>query len=315
MSSIGSSEETINILTDALDQFERNVKQGKDDSKYMAYCRIKAKYDAAIAKRTLAADNPFVEPLTPGELRLIETFQAKERNREPRQTVKYEKHYPNQNAVTYPYILGKMMVICHCNIMDNEMLAMQTMDDVFKFLSVHGQKGHSTLSKQVIKWISINGPSSGVDIKPALMRLLQSDSYKVANSQSSSNKYLPNYYLTLKRMIRVVHICSKYSTPWGMLEQSNEQFTESLKGMHNIETQLGEIEKFSLAMVWYKCINRDNICTIMVDHHEFSANNILAQAIGKQTKSGLDAAEHAFPFDKPTNTSFGNTDTELQQEE
>jgi hypothetical protein len=197
-----------------------------------------------------------------------------------------------------------MMFLCDCHELDSAQLAEKYMNDVFKYMSAHGQRGNAHLNAQLLKWPTIPGPMSAVDIKPGMTNLLSSEDYITAKSADVNNKYLKNHRLTLKRMIRLVHICSKYNTPWGMLALANAEFTKHLHLMHVVENRLRESEMFSLAMVWYKCINRDNICAIMVDHHEASANNILAETLGKQKKAAIAAKDHAFPFDKNIAADF-----------
>jgi hypothetical protein len=281
------------LLVAALDRFLAAVRGGGNPGKEADFHDICAKY--AILKAKQSNEGPFTEQLTDAEKAFILKFEA-------RKPEVIELHKPNQNAVTYVYLLGLLFHVT--GIMNLKNLDIDAMQDMLHFIALHGQKGFQKFRGTVQKYTSIPGVKSQVDLRPHFDELLNSDKLVTAISKSEANKFVANKFLTLKRMVRMVHIFTKHSTPWGMLSRTTGDVIDDLIEMHTLETQVQSPDMISLAIIWYHCINRSQLSTVMVDHHEKSAGSVLAVLVGKQPKADLEPPDHVFPLHANINKSF-----------
>lgn len=273
------------LIADAFETYLSQIKSG-DSSKAADYAEICIKYHEA--KAIQAAEGPFTPQLTPGQSRLIEKFEAKAAESGPRDT-----HKPNENAVTYVYLLGKMIHIMEIPINKD---AVKTIDSILAFIEMHGDKTTANFQKVVNKYPKIVN-ELGIDIAPMFAKLLNSTEFVTAAAESDDNKYLINHALSLKRLYRMVHMYrAKSRTPWALLQQT-DSLIENLIKLHTMETAVNLPDKKSLAIIWYLCIGRNNMNCVMVGHHECSAANVMAAILGKTPQQTLEAADYAFPFD------------------
>lgn len=283
------------ILAAALDAFKNSI-QGGNSEGAAAYHEIQQKYVEAKAKQ--AAMTAFTPQMTPGELRLI----AKNESRVDRGP--HEEHKSNESSCTYPFTIGRLIKALG---IDYNLLTIATIKaivlDVLFYLSIHGQKTVAALARANSLNMTAIGPISSVDIKPMIVKLLDHDWFHLSQVASAQNKYIGNEYLTLKRIVRLIHICTEHRTVWGLMHHE-ANFVENLTQLHELEHAIKSPDMNSLAIVWYLCIGRGNICTIMVDHYEESAANVLAELLGKDTQNAFEPAPHAFPFDKPLDEDF-----------
>ena len=98
---MASNPSMTGIIQDALDKFEAGNMSGKGDaSAKAAYDDIVTKYRIAKAKESKM--DAFSPQLTPGEERLIARFES-------RVEEEIQQHYPNENAVTYLFLLARMI--------------------------------------------------------------------------------------------------------------------------------------------------------------------------------------------------------------
>jgi hypothetical protein len=294
-----STDTTIlELLNAAFERYQTNVVVA-DPQKAMDYMEICRKYEQAKAKQE--AQGPFVKMLTPGENRLISKFESRMGNSQA-----YEEHKPNQNAVTYPFLLGKLMMMSG---IDYESVPVEEAHEIFldilHFISIHGQQGTTSLNRALATYDEVPGPESGMDVYPLIMSIVESPEFVTAEGASSSNKYLDNSKLSLKRIVRLIYICTEHATPWGLMTLPNDEFKANLKAMYDLENDVNSPDMNSLSMIWYLCIERGNICAIMVDHHEKSASNQLCRFLGNTQQSRLLKPTHVFPFDVGEDHVFG----------
>lgn len=283
------------ILSEALDIFLKNTRAGGDQGKKADWLEICKKYAAAIEKREQLT--PFSPGMTNPELRLIRNFEARENE-------VHEEHKPNESAVTYPFLLGKLIV--ETGMMSTSMTlakAIETIKDILNYFAVHGQQSLVHFARMLSSYDEIEGPLCKADIKPFMENIIKSDEFVTSTSKNDSNKFIGNEKLTLKRIVRLVYICTKHNTVWGLLKRRTTFVSELLK-LHASELKVKSPDQHALAMIWYLCIGRQNICSVMVDHHEESASNVMATVLGKPGKQKLTAADHAFPFDQTLEDDF-----------
>lgn len=287
-----------NILTDAFERFNASIKSGGGNA--AAYFEIKSKYEQA--KRIQQNESPFTQQLTPGQQRLIAKFEARARV----ERVKYDEHKPNENAVTYAYLLGKLIYLLGLPLATKEekQTSRNICKDVLMIVGIHGTKSVSYFQKVVNKYDEINGPNSKINIKPGLINLMRSDQFVTANSSDVSNKYLSNKMITLKRLVRLSYICTSEPTVWGMMGTRDEVFKDNLKQLHALEKKVDSPDMNSLAIVWYLCIGRANINAVAVDHWEASAGNILATLVNKARRNEITPPDYVFPWDKEPSSKF-----------
>jgi len=309
---LASNAEMVPIITAALDKFESSIgKSAGNPGGQAAYDEICEKYKIA---KALESTNPgpfdFVQ-LSDGQKRLIKKFEAKQ---DAASGPVKEPAYPNQNAVTYPFILAKLCILCGFDEMSEDELNDAKMmkktlfaqkaivEDVLLFIAVHGQKSVTSFLAAISALSVATGPTCNVDLKP---RLIQIGKALTKGTNNEDDKLLANHVLTLKRLIRVVYITTPNSTVWGLMDVKND-FTKNVIDLYNKEKLVESRDMNSLSMVWYMCIGRQNICSIMVDHHELSASNIMADMIGKTVKSTFPKPNHVFPLRKDHTKRFNS---------
>lgn len=229
----------------------------------------------------------------------FDILEKERENAEPRET-----HHPNESAVTYPFMLGKFMLMSGMPLDKNVTFTASVVDDMLKFMAKHGQKTVSSYTAKLGKYSTIKGPTSNVDVFVYLNNILQHEDFVTAADDSADNKFISNHLLTLKRIIRLVYICTDYKTPWGLMNVKNDAFVDDLVKMYDAETNVNAPDMMSLSMLWYLCIGRGNICSVMVDHWEQSAGNELAKLLGKPSDPDFGMPPHAFPLDKPVTEDF-----------
>jgi hypothetical protein len=289
--------EMVPILSAALDKFQETVRSSNPGAK-AAYEEI-AKKVAEWRPHVLAAEkNPFYEPQpTKGQIRAVKKFDDMAGNDPP------EPHKPNESAVTYPFLLGKIIMAMKVDMSKSINEIKSIVDDVLKFCSLHGQKSVTTFTSKIASTTELKGPKSNIDLKSHLTALVEHSDFVVATGASDDNKYVENHKITLKRIIRLVHICTKYKTVWGLMTV-HDGFVEKIKKLHSLEEEVNSPDMNSLAMIWYLAIGRGNICAIMVDHWERSASNELANLLGRDSQSAISAPIHVFPLDKAVTNDF-----------
>lgn len=281
------------LLNAALDMFNASSAIG-DSQKAIDYLNICKQY--AELKEKLANEGPFTDQVTEKELAKIAKFEAKRDEQTPRESFK-----PNSNAVTYVFLLGKLFYITK---LYKDKDGWKTMKDILLFFGKQGLKSHANLATTINKYETIVGPISNENIKDYLEIIVGDENYVTANGPSEDNKYLDNNKLTMKRIVRIAHICTNVETPWGMLDKFDERNIDSLLEMYELEESISNPDMMSLAIVWYLAIGRSKLSTVMVDHWERSAANVLAQKLGKTGLSTFDPPDYAFPFDKNINETF-----------
>lgn len=283
------------VLQATLDKYQAGIRSGDSEGK-AAYEEIAAKVAEWRVHVEAAKDDPFYEPQpTPGMIRAVAKFDQR--------AGPLENHQPNESAVTYPFILGRIIIEMDLNLSLGVAAIKRIMNDVFRFCSIHGQKSVQTFSSKIASAEAIVGPTSNVDLKPMLVTLIGSEDFVTATGADDTNKFVPNHKITLKRIIRLVYICTKYKTVWGLMNAEGE-FAVEVKALYELEDSVNSPDMHSLAMIWYLAINRGNICAVMVDHWEKSASNALARLLGKEGQNPLQAPGHVFPLNKNPNENF-----------
>jgi hypothetical protein len=285
------------LLSDTLDRHTSGMGGTGDAS---AYVKIAEKV-ASLKLKQIDAKDAFNPQMTAAELKTITKFDSLAQAREedgPRQ-----KHNPNESAVTYCFLLGRMIIMAELDLNKRPEFLLSVVDDMLKFFAIHGQKTNLAFNEVLSSFTEICGPKSKNDIKEYLTNLVSHDDYVTASSYSSNNKLLSNHKLSLKRVIRLVYICSKYKTAWGIMNTQDE-FKSQILELHSLETAVDSPDMNSLAMIWYLCIGRENINAVMVDHWEMSASNQLAALLGNDERDVLTAPDHVFPLNKPIKDSF-----------
>jgi len=296
--SIAKNVKLVKIISDALDKF--NPRVANDNlKKRLDWLEICSKYQEAKDKQSKIT--PFSTPMSKGELRLIEKYEAKLGEPRPQ----YEKHYPNQSAVTYPYLLAKLIHSAKLTemfpnksnppdeIKEFVKRAKTVILDLLNFIAVHGSKSNANFTKAIQSFETIPGPRSQLDLKEMLQGI---DTDLVSGSNSTVDKHIPNYNLTLKRLIRLIYITTDHKTPWGLMKSANDgtlnnlenmkKFVDDITTMHQAETMLESRDMFSLSCIWYMCIGRQNICGIMVNQYEESASSVMSNILGKPIQGG-----------------------------
>lgn len=292
-----SDPEMTPIIAAAFKKHEGATTGGGDAKKYM---EIVKRVEQLKIKQT-EADDPFNPQLTAKERSAITKFDEKEK--ENKEGEAREIHNPNESAVTYCFLLGRLILYSGVQMKLSAEALVAVVDDMLRYYSVHGQKTVTFFGQVFGAQTNIIGPKSRIDIKPLITSLINHDNYVTAADKSENNKFLPNHKLSLKRIIRLVYICSSYKTSWGIMN-AKEEFVVSIKQLFTLETSVAAPDMNSLAIIWYMCIGRENINAVMVDHWEKSASNELARILGKKEQGILDAPKHVFPLDKSTNGNF-----------
>lgn len=282
----------------ALDNHNNQGTNSAGAKKYNDYMQICQRYNELKARPT----GPFDEPFTKRELIFMAKFEdlkAKRDQAELENPTIFTPKHPNQNAVTYPFILAKFFrhvgMDFDADLEDNVKLAL----DLLNYIAVHGQTTAATFQSSINQFTEIIGPASNKDLKPMFQGFFDSGNLKAVQDRN-----LPNYHITLQRLVRLVHICTPHHTPWGILGLRGEEFITRIKRLYELEVLAGKVDKKSLAMIWYLCIGRGSICSVMVDHHEESAANVMATILGKTPLATFTTPAHVFPWDKDTGEQF-----------
>jgi hypothetical protein len=281
------------ILQKALKMHSNGGGEGKGKEAYEEICD---KYTRAKAKQ--AALSEWTPDMTPGEIKLIEKFEAKAKENEGKE---FESHMPNENAVTYVFILGRAL---YESKMKCDKECPDKMLDLLTFFAVHGTKTMASLLSVKGKWEKIVG-KSGKDIHKEVTNLIESNAFVTASTAGESNKLLPNFELSLKRIIRICSIVTPSNTVWGLLHKVDDSdFIDSLAELFKREEYIEAPDMTSLAIVWYLCIGRGFLTAVMVDHYEESAGNVLRDLLGSDAKEAIDPPNHVFPFGKDVTKRF-----------
>jgi len=295
---LAGDPEMTNILIAAVEKHEGGTTGGGNPEKYMEI----VKRIEGLKIKQAGSDNPFNPQLTEKERNAIKKFDDKAKENEEHGA--RETHHPNESAVTYCYLLGRLIYYSELKIMKKQIgTVVNIVDDMLRFYSAHGQKTVFLFNEVFNKFTNIIGPKSKLDIKPFISSLIENENYVTATGKDENNKFLPNHKLSLKRIIRLVYICTNYKTVWGIMN-SKEEFSASIKKLFMLETSIEAADMNSLAIIWYLCIGRENINTVIVDHWEKSASNQLAVILGNDEQNGFAAPRHAFPLNKNTNEKF-----------
>jgi hypothetical protein len=274
------------LITATLEAYESTVVRGSGNPKKAAdYADIVAKYEEA--KLIEKNQGPFTEQLTPGQERLIRKFEGMVKK-------PIETHLPNENAVTYCYLLGKIVYLLE---LDGEK-AKSVKSIVMKVLNIfelHGDKTMASFNKVLTKYDTME--QGGVDVKPYVLKLINHTEFVTATEASPNNRLLKNNKLSLKRVHRMSYIYTQSSdTPWSLLNMTGKEFSDNLLKLYAAEVAANVPDKKSLSIIWYMCIGRKHMNCVMVDHHELSAANVLSRILGKTQQSTIPAADHAFDF-------------------
>jgi hypothetical protein len=296
---LAGNEKMVPIIAAAFDRFDSSVGAGNPQAKE-DYEEIAAKVTNLRPHVEAAKDDPFYEPQpTEGQIRMVQKFDKKAAENAGAR----DSHKPNEAAVTYPFILGKIMIEMKLDFaLDTNMLKL-IVDDVLRFCSIHGQKTVHRFSSKIATLDVITGPSSRIDIKPFFSSLLESDDFQTASGASEANKYTPNFKITLKRIVRLVYMCTKYKTVWGLMN-ARDDFVSDVVELFELEEEVDSPDMNSLAMIWYLAIERGNIGAIMVDHWERSASNALAMLLNNDQLDPLTPPDYVFPLDKDVRNRF-----------
>jgi len=287
------------LLTASLDAYTSSISSGNaaGAADYADICR-----KVAVARRKIAesAGNPFAEAPTSGELRMVAKFDQLAQTR----TGPQDEHHPNESAVTYPFILGKVMIMAGIDMSVSISKVKAVMDDLFRYISVHGQKTAKALLLNIGTHNKIKGPKSKLDILPLLKKLTSDPAFLTAGSASANNKLIDNSSVTLKRIVRLIYICTPYKTVWGLMTVQDDSFIGGIETLFDLENKVKSPDMNSMAMIWYLCIGRSNVCSIMVDHWEESASNKLATLLGSTPQKRFQAPSHVFPLDREITDDF-----------
>lgn len=301
---LATNEKMIPLLTASLDAYTKNISSGKASGS--DYADIVTKVAAARRKINEFKENVYADAPTKGEVRMVEKFDAKAAEKVDRE--EREEHHPNESAVTYPFILGKIMIMAGIDF-DQEIADIKkVMDDIFKYIARHGQKTLSLLKSIAASHSMILGPKSQTNVSPLLENLLSNSEFITGSGDSEDNKFIPNSAVTLKRIIRLIYMCTVYKTVWGLMQIRKDNFIDNILLLYELESRVKSPDMNSMSMIWYLCIERSNICSIMVDHWELSASNKLAKLLGADTQNSFAEPAHVFPLSKDIKEDFGKAD-------
>jgi hypothetical protein len=281
------------LITAALDAHRQ---EGGDPDAKARYLASLTKYTELMAAK--AAEGPFARVLTRTEEDFIVRF--RNRSSEERTSAK-----PNQNAVTYVYIMLKVLKLMDVQPTSKVKDRVQLMRDILKFFELYGDKTVAHLNFVLNKFDEFNGPNSNVNIKPLLIKMMESGEFVTSADNSASAKYLNNNKVSMKRLYRCVHLYTNSSTPWGLLQMvDNDDFIDNIIMLYQAENAVDSPDMKSLAMIWYLCIGRQNMGVVMVDHHSKNAANELAAILNTGGQDDIEDASYAFPFDWDKRNDF-----------
>jgi len=292
------------IINFALREHLKHVVAPKDSSGWEAYLDIKRKYDEAKIKQGLTT--AWTDQMTPGEERTIQKFEQLQRERGPDVNKPRETHRPNQNAVTYVFQMAQVIMTSKYDIWKKGLKASKAFFmDMLQYFQVHGQKTLRTFQSSLLAWPDVEGQTSNEKLIEPIQNVLTDELFSTSTEDNTNNRNVSNHCVTLKRIIRLVHIFTKFPTAWGYMKKTST-FVEDIIELHETETAIKSKDQIALSIIWYHCIKRSNLAVTMVDHHELSAYNVLCSILGKNDdqKNGFDKPDDAFALDQQLSIDF-----------